>query len=324
MNPKPSLTIVIEMDTKEITGGNYPYEKSLQEWIQQADALAPHRCEILVCSSTDHGEITKFSTPNTSVRNICSPGKIYYGLKNSGARHAQGDIVVFSDSDCRPGSGFLRGILAAFESPGILCVAGRTFYDSENFFARLNTATSFGYLHHGEPILKEGTILSHNVAIRRSSYEDAPFGFFDGRLGGDAYMTKHYRNIHPIPLIPEMVIYHENPSFDLRALLDRHFRSILFPFIKKKNRRSFKRVYYLIRSTLRYQCRQFRQVRHWGKFLDIKPWHYPLVVLILMTHFLMDVLASLPLVICRKKLQEIVHQQFGAVTPQQWKALYSN
>jgi hypothetical protein len=318
--PDFDLTIVIEMDTKEITGGVYDYYASLREWLKQADALYPRKCEVVVSSSYDHKAVERLSTPHTPVRNVCTPGASYYGLKNAGAAAALGGVVLFSDSDCRPCANFLESVLKVFEDPKVLCAAGRTKYDGEGLLTRMNTASSFGYLHQGDRTLLGHCALSHNVAVRSGSWEGALFGPFNGRMGGDVYMTEEYRKRGEVPIVPGMVIYHEDPTWSLRGLLDRHLRDMFYSLkdLRKDGRwpgfwRSFARV---MRSAFKRPKRQFRKIRKFGSALGVHSRHYPFAVLMLTAHFAVGVAASLVILLTPGLRQRWLNYQFGPSFPE--------
>jgi|GEM_PF-2146357 len=311
------LTIVIEMDTKEITGGIYDYYTSLREWLRQADALYPRRCELLVSSSYDHRAVEQLSTEFTPVRNIHTPGANYYGLKNAGANAANGRIVLFSDSDCRPCEHYLEAVLRAFDVPAVQCVAGRSLYDGSGLLTRINSTTSFGYLHQGEPMLDSNCVLSHNVAVRRDSYERDVFGSYNGRMTGDMYLTERYRQAGGVHIVPGMLIYHEDYTYNLRGLLDRHLRDIFYSINKLVDNGTPPPFGKICHRVLRNACkrprRQLRMVRAWGPALGVHPRHYPAAVLMLGLHAAVNISASLLILLVPSLTHRWVRYQFGAI-----------
>ena len=58
---------------------------------------------------------------------VDGPGLRYFEMKNLGADHATGDIVVFLDSDVVPESGWLRNMLKPYLQPEVCAVAGNTY-----------------------------------------------------------------------------------------------------------------------------------------------------------------------------------------------------
>lgn len=317
------LSVVVEMDTREITGGHYDTLASLRSWVRQADALAPRRCEILVSSRMPVPEVETLSTPRTPVRSMSTPGASYYGLKNAGARAASGRIVVFSDSDCRPADGYLEAVVAAFEDPEMLCAAGATEYDGKGLLTRIQTATSFGYLFQGDRFLERLPALSHNVAIRRDSYESDPFGPIQGRSRGDAFLTDAYRRRAPIPIVPGMRIFHEDPTFDVRGLLDRHLREIFSvagrldggecPVPPSPSWRLARRV---LRSALKRPRRQIRLIRRFGPALGVRRRQAPIVALVFAAHALLNVGATTAILLFPPWTRRWLDYQFGLAEPE--------
>jgi len=335
----PDLSLVIEMDTKEITGGGYDHRAALRAWIRQADALAGRRCEILVSSPVADPGLASLSTRRTRVRTVVTPGASYYGLKNAGARASVGRIVVFSDSDCRPGEGYLEAVVATFEDPAVLCAAGPTSYDGEGLLARINTTTSFGYLFQGEPVLERLPALSHNVAVRREALGREPFGPFNGRTRGDAFLTDACRRRAPIPIVPRMRIYHEDSAKSLRGLLDRQLREIfsvagrmggsggpggsdgsagfdgldpsagsIAPETPEPSLALAARV---LRAALKRPRRQLRLIRLYGPALGVERRHAPIVLVVLAAHALVNVAATAALLAVPRWTRRWLAYQFG-------------
>lgn len=311
------LTIVIEMDTKEITGGIYDYYASLHEWLKQADALYPRRCELLVSSSYDHLTVEQLSTERTPIKNIYTPGANYYGLKNAGANAALGRIVFFSDSDCRPHEGFLVEVLTAFEDPAVQCAAGRSVYDGVGLLTRINSTTSFGYLHQGDSTLESSCVLSHNVAVRRDSYQRDVFGPFNGRMTGDMYLTNCYRQHSGVRIVPGMLIYHEDYTFNLRGLLDRHLRDIFYSLnrlVQNDEPPRFRKIFRkVMRKALKRPIRQLQLLGSWGHALGVYPRHYPIAVLMFSVHAVLNISASLVILLVPSLTRRWLNYEFGAV-----------
>ncbi|MHA7836752.1 MAG: glycosyltransferase [bacterium] len=314
------VSVVVEMDTREITGGIYDTLASLRSWIGQADALAPRRCEILVSSSASVPEVQALATPATPVRLLRTPGASYYGLKNAGARAASGRIVVFSDSDCRPADGYLEAVVAAFGDPEVLCAAGVTEYDGKGLLTRIQTATSFGYLFRGDRFLERLPALSHNVAIRRDDYESDPFGPFQGRSRGDAFFTDACRLRAPIPIVSGMRILHEDPSGDVRGLLDRHLREIFSVASRLDGEESlvppgpsWRLARRVLRSALKRPRRQVRLIRRFGPALGVQRHHAPVVALVFTAHALLDVVATTAILLYPPWTRRWLDYQFGRV-----------
>jgi hypothetical protein len=61
------------------------------------------------------------------ISTVASPGLRYYEMKNLGAKHAHGDVVLFLDSDVVPEDGWLRHMLTPFLKPEVAAITGNTY-----------------------------------------------------------------------------------------------------------------------------------------------------------------------------------------------------
>jgi hypothetical protein len=60
----------------------------------------------------------------------------YYPLKNLGASHATGDLLLFVDSDVLPDEGWLAHLLGSFAGPDVHVVSGQTYVGPSDVFSR--------------------------------------------------------------------------------------------------------------------------------------------------------------------------------------------
>lgn len=319
MNEQLILSIVMEMDTKDITGGYYDYQASIHKWIQQLSDLKPLKSEIIISSSTDYSILTRLSTEGVNIRNIVSPESRYYDLKNIGANVAQGEIVLFTDSDCRPSEGFISALLNPFHDIAIECVAGKTSYDQNDLITRMHTASSFGYLHQDGPFLKDSWVLAHNVAVRRSSYLKNPFGPIYGRVGGDKYITEYYLKKGPIPVLSGMSLYHENLTYNIKGLIERHLRELfhiqrglvkdnVWPSKLSSLLPALSSCYTLFNS-------QLKKIYKYGQFLNIKYIHYFIIIPLLICIGVINIVAVLILFLIPGLRAKWIEYQFGKNFP---------
>jgi glycosyltransferase involved in cell wall biosynthesis len=300
------LSLVIETATNEVTRQNR-LGRNLQYWLAQAEAIAPRSFEILVCAP----DLRIVESLSPAIRFHVEPGAGYYALKNAGANRARGRVVFFGDADCRPCDGFFVRLLEAFDSGLSKCWAGRSFYDGGDFLTRMNTATSFGYLHDPDntyPI----PVLGHNVAILRECYDRDPFGPYPGRFGGDLFLALNMkRQNRPFRRSENTVIYHENLSYSLRATIDRHmmecFGSVLLfwridgqlPMLAV-----LKRALFSIKHRL-------SAVRHHGPRFGLKRWQWPLIVMIVTLYGFLDLVVATAIVTVPPWRRRWLRYQFG-------------
>ena len=281
------LSIVIECTTGEITG-RCDGAANLAAWLAQARAL-PGRSEIVITSPRplrapggDDGRV--------EVRCVEVPGAGYYALKNAGAAAARGEIVLFTDLDCRPGPSYLATLLEAFRDPAIACVAGRSLYDGGSVVTRLNSAHSFGDLHREAGELGGGMVLSHNVAARRAVLQPRPFGSHTGRIGGDRHFTDTIRAAGGrVRLVPDLVIHHEDISYSLRGTLERHLREHLLPVGYGTVRQRFSAAWTIASALALRPALRLRRVAQAGPRVGLGLRHWPAALLLNAGYWAFDV-----------------------------------
>lgn len=283
------LSLVIELDTKEITGRGGFLER-LGGWVAQLREMEPLNTELILCGA-ENFELPAEIEDGLTVRRLVVPETGYYGFKNAGARAALGKIVLFTDSDCRPRPGALRELLAAFRDPRVKCVHGRTFYDGADTLALINTVWSFGYVHHGETLVFPATPLTHVVALRRGAIEGDPFGPFNGRMGGDDHLARilHDKGI-PIVLVPGLTVEHEDLSRTVRGTLERHLREH-FAAVARVDPEARLRSRRVLRSALGGVRERWRKLRRDGTAVGLRPGQWPLALAMLGFYGLLDLAA---------------------------------
>ncbi|HEY7510613.1 MAG TPA: glycosyltransferase [Vicinamibacteria bacterium] len=279
------LSIVIECTTGEITG-RCDTAANLAEWLAQARAL-PVRSEILVVAprlvrAPDGGAV--------EIRCLEVPGAGYYALKNAGAAAARGEIVLFTDVDCRPGAAYLDTLLETFRGPATACVAGRSLYDGPGVLTRLNSAHSFGDLQRAPGYLDRGMVVSHNVAVRRSALRERPWGPNTGRVGGDGYFCDALRAAgHRIRLEPGLVIHHEDISYSLRGTLERHLREHLLPVRYGTARQRFSAAWTVASVLALRPLLRLKRIVQAGPRIGIGVRHWPAALLVNAGYWVFDV-----------------------------------
>ena len=103
-------------------------------------------------------------------------GLNYYDLKNFGAQHARGDIILFLDSDVIPEAGWLKLLLGSLADPAVQVVGGNTFLDLSGFMGRAMALSWIFPLRATDSALREFPwFFANNVAFRRSTVTRFPF-----------------------------------------------------------------------------------------------------------------------------------------------------
>ena len=90
--------------------------------------------------------------------------------RNTGAAAADGDVLAFTDDDCRPGAGWLRGLLAA-AAPGV-AAGGRTVNALvRNPFADASQhIQDLVYAHYNRDPVAARFFASNNLAVPREDF----------------------------------------------------------------------------------------------------------------------------------------------------------
>ncbi len=212
------------METMKITG-RLLLEDRLRLWTDAAEKIAPRTYELIICTRLE-ACISDRELP-ARVRLVRGTGKGYYALKNEGAASARGEVILFSDVDCRPADDYMVNLLRHFDETNAPILGGRSFYDGADFSTRASTVAAFGRLHGVTELPEKSWYLGHNVAVRKGSLPEF-FGAYTGRYGGDEYMAETARQKQfSVPVYQDLILYHESATHTLRGLLDRHFREIV-------------------------------------------------------------------------------------------------
>jgi glycosyltransferase involved in cell wall biosynthesis len=113
-----------------------------------------------------------------------------YATRNAGIRHAQGEIIAFTDSDCVVARGWLRNLVQGFEDPSVGCFAGEIVpYALETVGDRY--LHDIGHMSHKD-LLAYAPLpraMTANLALRSEVFRR--IGTFNGDLlsGGDSEMV---------------------------------------------------------------------------------------------------------------------------------------
>jgi GT2 family glycosyltransferase len=174
----------------------------------QASGLA-EPCEILVVDASD-GRLDNIRRAHEpAVRWIqferpAGAGVTIPHQRNAGVRAAEGDIIVFTDSGCHPGSEWLARLTAPLRA-GEYVTAGPTFATAEDF----DPYSGAGARHvPADGYLKECPTI--NMAFRREAF--GAVGGFDEKFayGSDIDFSWRLRDAgYRIRAVPDAVIRHD-------------------------------------------------------------------------------------------------------------------
>ncbi len=189
------------------------------------------RCEILVVVDSAYPEgIENLRELLPKARFLELPGATYYRSKNRIMREAEGDFIVFADSDVTYLPGWMDALLAAFR-PGVDLVCGESRYPP-SFLARSLTFCDWPATRSQAGFTD--WFAAHNLAIRRERIPDMQFREDLGRSGGGA----------PNVLREQLLARNLRPWFQPEALAFHHPA----PFVPKRLRLGAYNVHWRLRA----------------------------------------------------------------------------
>lgn len=153
------------------------------------DALAaqdyPGRVQVVV---VDNGDNRGLPADGEDVVVVREPAPGSYAARNAGVVHAEGEVLAFTDADCRPAPSWLsRGVALLLAQPGAAFVGGRieVFMPGD---ARPSGAGLWDLLHglaQQTYVCRDGYAATANLLVRAEVLERV--GAFDAllRSGGD-------------------------------------------------------------------------------------------------------------------------------------------
>ncbi len=159
---------------------------------------------------------------------VPAPGKRYYEQKNAGAELAQGEILIFLDSDVVPDEGWLDGLLDALDDPNVDFVGGEAYHATDTLHDRLFAAFwGFSPRRPSRGVYRRQSFYANNLAVRRQTFLANPFPDAAAYRGQCAQLAKSMRG-KGIPVYRQgaSVVSHPPPrgarTFVVRALCQGH------------------------------------------------------------------------------------------------------
>ena len=308
MSSKPVLSIVVETGTRQFTG-RISFKKMMQSHLAEAKrTLSDSQFELIFVGT---GDSPKKLPKNC--RYLDRPQTGYYGFKNDGSKAARGKYVLFWDSDCRANKGYIKLLLGLFkDNPDLIAIGGRTFYDNQHLFGRVNTIFSFGPFCRAPERLTDLSVITHNVSILKSAFPSHPFGPYTARSGGDIFLTQYaLKKGKPVLFDKRLVIFHEDISTHFGATMERRVRDLFHPALFMKSKSQWEVLARGFVNCPMLFLKRIRRILIYRKDFNIRCWELPGVALIMVSYAFLEISALLIMTAYPPLLSKWLNFQFG-------------
>lgn len=199
---KPEISIVVEWENYLLA--DMGRSLSMLEKLKQQIPIVGKAVEIIVLFNPGQIERSVLETELNKILEIkegIAPfvlrveevsGKHYYELKNEGVKLANGEIIVFLDSDVIPEDGWLVNVVRPFyENTEIQVLAGNSYIDYEDVYSKAFALSWFFDLRLQERdiSIRNTGFYANNVAFRKEVIAKYPFPEMPvGVTRGSCYM----------------------------------------------------------------------------------------------------------------------------------------
>ncbi|MBN2383724.1 glycosyltransferase [bacterium] len=135
--------------------------------------------------------------------------------RNFGAEQAQGDILIFTDADCRPDVGWVDHMTRPFDDPDVVGVMGRYKTNQTGLTARFAQAEFEDRYHRMVRLPRIDLIATYSAAFRRSVFlSEGGFNTSFARADNEdvEFSYRLARKGHKLVFTPEACVFHPHPA----------------------------------------------------------------------------------------------------------------
>ncbi|MFO7568614.1 MAG: glycosyltransferase [Smithellaceae bacterium] len=216
IDEKPVVSVIVPVKNVEhlleallsaLRAQNYPKDKTQ---IIIVDNGSLDRTESIL---TQHPEIL-FARENHV------PGS--YAARNKGLSLAVGDVIAFTDADCRPKPDWIMRGVEALVREGAALAGGRVVFTVSDRPTTSELIDASVFMQNEYNIKDRRTAVTANLFVRRDVFHS--IGLFEEvRSGGDYLWTKKATsNGFSLIYAPEAIVHH--PARRFRALMEKSYR----------------------------------------------------------------------------------------------------
>lgn len=182
------VSVIIEWENAKLSELARAEAMLRQLGLQMAEAAARRglSAELIVLFDSDEidAEIPRATVASQidagawpgKIRIVPAPGQRYYEQKNTGAKLANSDVLVFLDSDVIPDAGWLEGLLSAMDDPNVVIAGGETYHATESFHDKVFAAFwTFTTRRPSRGLYRYKNFYANNLVVRREVFLANPY-----------------------------------------------------------------------------------------------------------------------------------------------------
>lgn len=196
-----------------------------------------HRCfEVIVVDSSPDSRTADVVAAYPEVRLVRPPGRLLpHAARNEGVRHARGELLVFSDPDVYPDTGWLAALVAAHRATGQPVVGALACHGTSWLDHGIHLCKFSKWLPGGRPRPVDMSPTA-NMLVDRDTFGAA--GGFDGdEMQGDALLSWRLLALgHTLWFEPGAVVDHHHLTGLGDYLVERHRRGREFAALRAGDR----------------------------------------------------------------------------------------
>jgi glycosyltransferase involved in cell wall biosynthesis len=291
----PEISIIIEWENNILSDMERSFK--MLEKLNSQISMVQKPIEVIVLFDPEQIENTFLERELGRMLDICdnnycflrieeASGKHYYDLKNEGAKLAQGEIVIFLDSDVIPEEKWLINIVQPFyDNSDIDVVAGNSYIDCYSLYSKAFALGWFFGMRLDDSMLvkKHSGFYANNVAFRKEVLMTFPFPVMpEGVTRGACSMLKDELENVGIDVWTNTAaqVSHPPPNglshFCTRALAEGRDHLLT----DKPNLHAFIRYYFWKRI-----CDSLRRILHNRNQVDLSVWEAPIALTIMWSYY---------------------------------------